>query len=87
MPRSETTLSHSHTIACWPELRAVLAKRGLTTADLARLSGVPYYSISNALLGYRRPTPRVIRLLADALGIAPETITPRARKGGDHAAA
>jgi len=47
---------------------------------------VPYYSISNALLGYRRPTPRVIRLLADALGIAPETITPSARKGGAHAA-
>jgi len=71
---------------CWPELSDLLARRGLTAADLSRNSGVPYVSISYAMLGYRRPTERLIRLLADALQVSPETITPRTRRGSRHAA-
>lgn len=71
---------------CWPELSDLLTKRGLTAADLSRTSSIPYCSISYALLGYRRPTERLIGLVAAALHVSPETITPRTRRGDRHAA-
>lgn len=73
----QKTMSTHPVSSCWPELRALLEKRELTVADLSRRSGVPYQSIIVALLGYRRPSARLVRLLADALRVSPAAITPQ----------
>ena len=55
-------------------LRALRAERLLAIRDLARLAGVAPATINEIELGARPPGPRVIRRIADALGVDPRDV-------------
>ena len=63
--------------SAWPELRLALAVRGMSLADLARQSGIRYARLTKANCGIHRPSEHLIALVADSLGVDPETIRPR----------
>jgi transcriptional regulator with XRE-family HTH domain len=52
------------------QVRQVLLVRGLTAADLSRLSGVRYQSLICALNGYRPPSLELMRRTAEALSLS-----------------
>src|SRR3989344_537354 len=50
------------------------SRRGLSQADLARLSGVPQSNLSNLETDRNDATLRTVRVLAEALGVPPGTL-------------
>ena len=56
------------------QVRQALRSRGLTAADLSRLSGVRYQSLICALNGYRPPSPELMRRTAEALSLSPSEL-------------
>jgi len=57
-------------------------QRGLSLRALARQAGVSHSSISRLLRGLVRPTPGLLRALAPALGLSPDTLLAAAGIGG-----
>jgi Ner family transcriptional regulator len=55
------------------DIKAALEKRGLSLARLARLNG---YARSSAPAALHFPWPRMERLIATAIGVAPQEIWP-----------
>lgn len=55
------------------DIKCALAKRGFTMADLSRMHGYNPINISKAL---QYDYPKAERILAEAIGVAPETIWP-----------
>jgi lambda repressor-like predicted transcriptional regulator len=61
-------------------LRAAMAKQGLTQAQLAERIGVGQPAISNMLQRECRPQQRTVMKLAQALGVPPEELWPNLGK-------
>jgi DNA-binding XRE family transcriptional regulator len=59
-----TTIGHH-----MEELRRIRRMRGLSQLDLAALSGVSQYTITEVETGRREPRPSTLRKLADALEV------------------
>lgn len=55
-----------------------MEERGLTQAELARMSGTSRTSINNVILQIRNPGPSLCRAIADALNIPPEEVFMKA---------
>lgn len=55
------------------DIIAALKKRGTSLAEVSRNSGLASSTLTNAL---NRRWPKGERLIAEALGVAPETIWP-----------
>lgn len=51
------------------ELRRIRKLRGLSQVDLAALSGVSQYTITEVETGRREPRPSTLRKLAEALDV------------------
>ena len=56
-------------------LKEVRAERLLSVRDLAERAGVAFSTVHNIEIGKREPSFRVIRQVADALGVEPGEIT------------
>ena len=50
------------------QLRAAAKRHGLTIAEIARRSGVPYQRLIRVSNGYQAPSNATRRAIADALG-------------------
>ncbi len=59
------------------KLKQLMAERGVTQAELAKLTGLPKSTISQYMSGDFEPTGVRLELLAEALGCEPEEITKR----------
>lgn len=57
-------------------LQGLLLTKDWTQADLARATGLGRDSISTYINGKTFPTPRALRLVADALGVKTEDLLP-----------
>ncbi|MEA2526215.1 MAG: helix-turn-helix protein [Thermomicrobiales bacterium] len=55
-------------------LREVRESRGLSQVELAARASVGERTVQRTELGATRPSPRVARRLADALGVAPDAV-------------
>lgn len=58
----------------WRSLRQRRKNAGLSTTELAELAGYSKSYIGHLEHGIRKPNPRNIRRLADALGVKPEDL-------------
>ena len=56
-------------------LKSLLANKDIKQSQLARLVNIPRNTISDYLSGTHQPKPARIRLIADALDVAVESIT------------
>lgn len=59
-------------------LRALMNARNMSQSDLARASGIQRSNISSYVRGLTYPTPLFLKKLAEALGVAPEELSPEA---------
>jgi len=55
-------------------LRQLRQQRLLSQRDLAELAGLTQTTIANIELGKRRPHPRTLRKISEALGIPPSEL-------------
>ena len=62
----DSDITHQ-TSAILPRLRARIAERGLSLADLARHTGIARSNLSTYLAGHRRMRTDTLERLADAL--------------------
>ena len=56
------------------ELRRLRRARALSQRDLSRMTGVAYDTISRLETGKQQAQPKMIRALADALGVEPHKL-------------
>lgn len=61
----------------WLELQVIRAKDGHTQASLAREAGLSRSYVNELESGNRKPNPRVIKRLAEALNVPVSVIEPR----------
>lgn len=59
------------------ELRRIRKYKGLSQVDLAALSGVSQYTITEIETGRREPRPSTLRKLADALDVEVADFFPK----------
>lgn len=57
------------------QIRSWRQFRALSQSELSALAGLSVATVSRAEAGVRPPRPRVLRALAQALGVAPEDLT------------
>ena len=62
-------------------IKALRAKRGLTQAQLAQLSGISHGYLSRIEIGMQSPTLEVIEKLAAALTVKPAALLEYGKEG------
>lgn len=62
----------------WVELTVLLKKDAMTVRYLAELTGLSESYLYDLRLGRRKPTPRVIASVAEAMNVPKSMLEPRA---------
>lgn len=71
MPDSERTP--------WIELQTLRAKDAMTLKQLSEITGLSFQYLSQLEIGDRRPTPRAIAKIAEAINVPKSMLEPRAK--------